>query len=295
MGYVPDVQFSHFYVAQSKGYYADEGLDVTFVHGSIQDKIVQTAQGQLTFVNASGDEVLLARSSSIPIKAVFQTEQQSPIAIFSKESAGIAKPEDLRGKTIGVPGLFGATYYGLLGVLSNAGLSEADVRITEIGFTQATAVREDQVQAAVGYANNEPLVLEREGVPVNVLRVSEYFDLAGNNIVASERTIADDPELVQRFVRATARGLQDTIANPDEAFEIAIAPEFVGELSAEQQPRELQKLKQTVVLWQPKDATNGLGYADLQQWQTTYQVLRDSGVIGQDLDVLAAFTNDLRP
>ena len=293
MGYVPDVQFAQFYVAQAKGYYAEEGLDVTFVHGSIQDKIVQTAQGQLTFVNASGDEVLLARSSSIPIKAVFQTEQQSPIAIFAKESSGIAKPEDLRGKTIGVPGLYGATYYGLLGVLNNAGLSEGDVQITEIGFTQATAVREDQVQAAVGYANNEPLLLEREGIPVNVLRVSEYFSLAGNNIVAGERTIADDPELVQRFVRATARGLQDTIANPDEAFELALA--FVPELSVEQQPRELQKLKETVALWQPKDATNGLGYADLQQWQTTYQVLRDSGVIEQDLDVSEAFTNDLRP
>jgi NitT/TauT family transport system substrate-binding protein len=293
MGYIPDIQFAPFYVAQSKNYYADEGLHVTFVHGSIQDKIIQTAQGQLTFVNASGDEVLLARSTGIPIKAVFQTEQQSPIAIFSKKSSGIAKPEDLRGKTIGVPGRYGATYYGLLGVLSNAGLSEGDVRITEVGFTQGTAVREDQVEAAVGYANNEPLVLEREGIPMNVLRVSEYFALAGNNIVTSERTIADDPELVQRFVRATARGLQDTIADPDEAFGIALP--FVSELSAEQQPRELQKLKETIALWQPNDTANEIGYVDPQQWQTTYQVLRDSGVIAQDLDVTEAFTNDLRP
>ncbi len=293
MGYIPDVQFAMFYVAQQKNYYADEGLDVSFVHGSIQDKLVQAAQGQITFVNASGDEILQARSQGIPIKSVFQMYQQAPIAIFSKQGTNITSPEDLRGKTVGVPGRYGATYYGLLGVLANAGLDENAVTITEVGFTQAEAVRSDAVQAAVGYANNEPLVLSAEGVPVNVLRVSDYFSLVSNGIAASETLINDDPNLVRRFVRATARGLQDTLNNPDEAFTIAL--QFIPELSVEQQPRERQKLQETLPLWRPQDPANGLGYADAEQWRTMYSFLRDNGLLEQDLDVTEAFTNDLRP
>jgi len=292
MGYIPDVQFAPWYVAQAKGYYAAEGLDVSFVHGSIQDKLVQTAQGQITFVNASGDEILTARGQGIPIKSVFQTYQQAPIAIFSKQAAGIAKPEDLRGKTIGVPGRYGATYYGLLGLLANAGIDEEAVTITEVGFTQAEAVRSDAVQAAVGYANNEPLVLSNEGVPVNVLRVSDYFGLVSNGVVASEALINNDPDLVRRFVRATARGLQDTLDNPDEAFTIAL--QFIPELSVEQQPRERQKLQETLPLWQPA-TDQGLGYSDGEQWQTMYSFLRDNELLEQDLDVTEAFTNDVRP
>jgi NitT/TauT family transport system substrate-binding protein len=292
MGYIPDVQFAPFYVAQSKGYYAEEGLDVTFSHGSIQDKLIQTAQGQLTFVNASGDEVLLARGQDIPIKLVFQTYQESPVAIFAKQQTGIAKPEDLNGKTIGVPGRFGATYIGLLGVLANAGLDQQAVNIAEIGFTQAQAVRSDSVQAAVGFANNEPFLLQSEGVPVNVLRVSDYFSLVSTGIVASERLIQENPDLVRRFVRATARGLQDTLDNPDEAFQIALT--FIPELDVERQPRELQKLKETLAFWRPQSDANELGVSNPEQWQTTYRFLRESGILQRELDVQAAFTNDLQ-
>ena len=292
MGYIPDVQFAPFYVAQRKGYYADEGLDVTLNHSDIRDALVQVAQGRLTFANASGDEILLARGQDIPISLVFQMYQQSPIAIFAKQETGIAEPEDLRGKTIGVPGRFGATYIGLLGVLDTAGLDEQAVSIAEIGFTQAEAVRTDTVEAAVGYANNEPLLLSSEGIPVNVMRVSDYFSLVATGIVASEQMIEEDPDLVRRFVRATARGLQDTLDNPDEAFEIAL--QFVPELSDEQQPRERQKLETTLSLWRPQDESNGLGYSNPEQWQTTYRFLRDRNLLQRDLQVEQAFTNELR-
>lgn len=294
MGYIPDVQFAPWYVAQAKGYYAAEGLNVSFVHGSIQDKLVQTAQGQITFMNASGDEILQARSQGIPIKSVFQTEQQAPVAIFAKQTSGITKPQDLRGKTIGVPGRYGASYYGLLGVLASAGLREQDVTVKEVGFTQADAVRSDAVQAAVGYANNEPLVLAAQGVPVNVLRVSDYFSLVGNNVVASDKLIGADPELVRRFVRATARGLQDTLNNPDEAFNLVLQNNFIPEMTVEQRPRELQKLKETLRLWQPV-AGHGLGYADPAKWQTLYTFLHDNKLLEGNLDVNTAFTNDFRP
>lgn len=293
MGYIPDVQFAPFYVAQAKGYYTEEGLTVTINQNDIRDALVQVGQGQLQFANASGDEILLARAQSIPIKMVFQTFQQFPIAIFSKQSAGIAKPADLRGKTIGVPGQFGATFIGLKGVLYAEKIPEQDVRISEIGFTQAAAVREDKVEAAVGYFNNEPLVLQNEGTPVNVIRVADYISLVSNGIVTSEKMIAEQPETVRKFVRATGRGLQDTLDNPDEAFKLSL--QFIPELTAERQPQELNKLKETLSLWRSAASdAGGLGYSDPQAWQTTYRFLRDSELLRRDLNVEEAFTNDLR-
>lgn len=293
MGYIPDVQFAPFYIAQARGYYAAEGLDVTFNHSDIRDALVQVAQGKLTFSNASGDEVLLARAQQIPIKMVFQTYQQFPIAIFSKESAGIARPEDLKGKTIGVPGRFGATYIGLQGLLYASKLSEQDVTIREIGFTQASAVRQDNVNAASGYFNNEPFVLENSGIPVNVIRVSDYISLVSNGFVASERFISEQPETVRRFARATARGLQDTLNDPDDAFKQTLT--FIPELTAERQPQELRKLKETLALWRsPATESNGLGYSDPQAWNVTHDFLRDSGILQSDLDIQQAFTNELR-
>lgn len=117
LGYIPDVQFAPFYVAQAKGYYTAEHLDVTIDNSFIQDALPQVAQGRLTFANAAGDEILPARAQKLPVKMVFQSYQQYPVAIFSKQQAGIAKPADLKGKIVGVPGRFGATYVGLLGVL----------------------------------------------------------------------------------------------------------------------------------------------------------------------------------
>lgn len=293
MGYIPDVQFAPFYVAQAKGYYAAEGLNVTFNHSDIRDALVQVAQGQLNFANAAGDEILLARAQQIPVKMIFQTYQQFPVAIFSKQSTGIAKPEDLKGKTIGVPGRFGATYIGLQGVMYAAKLQEQDVSIREIGFTQAAAVRQDNVNAAVGYFNNEPFLLQNEGIPVNVIRVSDYISLVSNGVVASESFINQQPETVKRFARATARGLQDTLDDPDAAFKLALT--FVPELSADKQPQELNKLKETLPLWHsPETDSNGLGYSDPAAWQVTHTFLRDSQILQSDVAIEQAFTNDLR-
>lgn len=293
MGYIPDVQFAMFYVAQAKGYYRDEGLDVTINHGFVTDAIVQVAQGRLTFANAAGDEILLARANKIPVKLVFQTYQQYPVAIFAKQSTGIKQPADLKGKTIGVPVRAGATYVGLKGVLYAAKLSEQDVNIAEINFTQAEAVRTDKVAAAVGYFNNEPLVLQQQGVPVDVLRVSDYIALVSNGIVTSEALAQSDPETVRKFTRATARELQDTLDDPEAAFELAL--QFIPELPAERHPQELAKLKQTTALWESAATkANGLGYSDPAMWQTTHQFLRESGLLQTDVDVQQAFTNDLR-
>ena len=292
LGYIPNVQFAPFYLAAQKGYYAEEGLDVEFSYGgNVNDLLLQTAAGKLPFVAASGDEVLLARSQQVPVRMVFLLYQKMPVAVFSKQAAGIATPADLRGKTIGVPGRFGATYIGLRGLLHAAGLSETDVTLTEIGFTQFEAVNTDKVPAAVGYANNEPLRMRESGADVNVINVADYISLVNNGIVVSEAFAADQPETVRTFVRATRKGLEATLANPDEAFAAALT--HIPELAAEQQPFERKVLAESLNYWRTPDTDReGLGWLNPPAWRATYDFLRSTGILAQETDPDQAYTQD---
>jgi NitT/TauT family transport system substrate-binding protein len=290
LGYIPTVQFAPFYVAQSKGYYAAEGLEVEFSYGgNVNDLLLQTAAGKLPFVVAAGDEVLLARTQQVPVQMVFLLYQQAPVAIFSKETAGITEPEDLKGKTIGIPGRFGATYIGLRGVLYASGMQESDVNLSEIGFTQFEAVREDTVPAAVGYASNEPLRLEEDGLPVDVIKVADHIQLVSNGIVVSEAYAAEHGETVRKFIRATRKGLEDTLASSEEAFEISLT--FIPELQEADQPFQRKVLDDTLDYWRGEGTEqHGLGWLNPPAWQTTYTFLRDAGILTAETDPTKAYS-----
>jgi NitT/TauT family transport system substrate-binding protein len=294
MPYIPNVQFAHFYVADSKGYYAEEGLKVSLDYNFETDVVQRAAQGTVSFGAASGDSVLLARAQGLPVVTVATISQKFPVVFYSKQAAGIAKPEDLRGKTVGIPGRFGASYIGLLALLYASKIPEADLSIQEIGFAQVAALSEDKVQVASGYGNNEPVQLAQQDIPVNVIRVADYFPLASDGIIASEKLIAEEPEVVRGFVRATLRGMRDVIDNPNEAFDIAL--EYIPELkSADEATQKLQRtvLQETLPYWQ-SDATeaSGLGFTDEASWKATHTFLRDGGLLKQDVDVSKAFTNE---
>ncbi len=284
LGYIPNVQFAPFYVAQSKGYYAAEGLNVDFSYGgNVNDLLLQSAAGKLPFVVAGGDEILLARSQQVPVQMVFLMWQKMPVAVFSKQAAGVTKPEDLKGKTIGIPGRYGATYIGLRGLLHAEGLGENDVNLTEIGFTQFEAVSEDKVPVAVGYASNEPLRMQAAGIPVNVIKVADYIQLVNNGVVVSEAYAKEHPDTVAAFVRATRKGLEETLANPDEAFKVAVAQ--IPELKPDQQPFQRKVLDDSLTYWRTPDTDkNGLGWLNPPAWKETYTFLRQGGILTQDTD-----------
>lgn len=295
MPFIPNVQFAHFYLADAKGYYAAEGLDVTFDYNYETDVVQRVAQGTVQFGLASGDSVLLARSQGLPVVTVMTNSQRFPTAFFSKAEANITSPADFTRDdvSVGVPGRFGASWIGLLALLYSADISREAVDIQEIGFTQVAAVSEGKVDVAAGYGNNEPIQLERQGIPVNVIRVADYFPLASDGLIVGQGLIDADPAVVRGFVRATLRGMADVIADPDAAFTIAL--EYIPELkSAEPATQELQRavLQATLPYWQSdKTASEGLGFIDESSWQATYTFLRESELLQAEVDVTAAFTN----
>src|SRR5205809_1739380 len=108
MPYIPNVQFAHFYLADKKGYYAAEGLKIKFDYNFETDVVQRIAQGTVQFGMAGGDSILLARAQGLPVVTVATNSQRFPTVFFSKADANIKMPADLKGKSVGIPGHFGA-------------------------------------------------------------------------------------------------------------------------------------------------------------------------------------------
>ena len=282
MGFVPDPQYSPYYVAVERGYFAEAGFEIEFDYSFETDGLALVGANELPFAIVSGEQVLLARAQDVPVVYVMEWFQKFPIAIVSKAEAEILSPEDLNGRSVGLPGFFGATYVGYLGLLSANDISPGDVDPQDIGFNQVESLLSDQAEAVIGYANNEPVQLAGRGVDVNVIQVSDYIDMVANGIITNETVIAENPEMVEKFVGAILRGLADTLADPDAAFEIS--KNFVEELEDGRKP----VLEASLPMWQAET----LGITELAAWQNTQEVLLGAGLLDAPLaDLEAAFTN----
>lgn len=286
VGYIPNIQFAPLYVAVDKGYFTQEGIQIDFDYNIETDSVALTGANNVQFAIVSGEQVVLARAQKIPIVYVMAWYKDYPVAVASKVSQHILKPQDLKGKSIGLPGLYGASYIGLRALLSKAGLKESDVRLDSIGFTQVEALATDKDQAAVVYVANEPIQLEAKGYALNVIRVSDYVQLASNGLITNEKTIASNPDLVKRMVQALSRGITDTVQNPDQAYEIS--KKYVETLAQADEKTQKATLAASIEQWQ----TSPVGYSDPKSWENMQQVLLDMGLIKDKVDINKAFTND---
>lgn len=286
MPYIPNIQFANFYVASEKGFFADEGLDVTFDYNFENDVVQRIAtKNKIEFALASADSVLLARAQGLPVKAVMSTSQAFPVAFMSKSTLPLAYPADLKGKVIGIPGRFGASYIGLQALLYAGGLTESDVTIQEIGFNQVPALLSDKVQIISGYANNEPIQLAAQGTAVNVLRVSDFYPMASDQLIVNESLITAEKDVVTKFTRALQKGMQAVSDDPAAAYTTSL--KYIPEAKAADQAVTTDILKATVAMWQGN--TNTFGLIQPAQWAKTHELLRSVLLLKQDVDVTTAY------
>jgi NitT/TauT family transport system substrate-binding protein len=289
LGYIPNIQFAPIYVAIDKGYFREAGFDVSLSYGNEADAVALIGAGEQTFAIASGEQVLLARAQGLPVTYVAAWYQQYPVGVVALQEAGIQVPEDLRGTAIGIPGLYGASYIGLRALLAAADLTENDVALHSIGFTQVESLATDQVDAAVIYLANEPVVLRSQGYAVDVIRAADYLELVANGLVTNETTIAEDPQMVTAFIDALLHGLTDTYADPEEAYEISKG--YVENLAEQDPAVQSEILAESIKLWQSEEP----GYSQPAGWINMQDVLLDMGLLTEPLDLDKAFTNDLLP
>jgi NitT/TauT family transport system substrate-binding protein len=289
LGYIPNVQFAPLYVAVEKGYFAEAGIQVEFDYSMETDITALVGADQLQFGVVSGDQVLLARAKGLPVVYVAAWYQQYPVSVAAKSTQALQTPADLRGKTIGLPGTYGANYIGLRALLHAGGLSESDVTLDSIGYTQVEALATDRDQAVSVYTNNEPLQLRAKGYEVTELRVADFVKLPSNGLITNEKTMAENPDLVRAMIGAILKGTADTIADPEGAYSVSL--KYVENLAQADTAVQKQVLATTIELWKAER----LGISDVTAWENMQTVLLDMGLLEQQVDVSKAYTNQFVP
>lgn len=289
LGFIPNIQFAPIYVALEKDYFTEAGFDVTLEYGNEADAVALIGAGEQTFAIASGEQILLARAQGLPVIYVAAWYDEYPVGVVSLTEERTRVPENLAGATVGLPGLFGASYIGFIALLDAGGLTENDVTMLSIGFNQVEAIATQQAQSAVIYLANEPVVLRSMGYEVDVIRVADYMQLVSNGLVTNEKTLAENPEMVSAFIDALLQGIADTVENPIEAYDISKS--YVENLADAETDIQRKVLAESIALWQ----TDPLGYSEPAGWINMQQVLLNMGLLTEPLDLEKAFTNDLLP
>lgn len=273
LGYLPSVQFAQFYRAQQQGYYRAAGLEVTFEHRFDYDLIALVGQGALDLGMADGTSIIPAAGQGIPVRAAATIYARFPNVVMAAADSGINAPADLRGRKLGIPGRFGSSWVMLQALLASADMKPDDLQIEVFSdFGQAVALRQGRVEAATGFANNEPVQLELEGFATPVLRVDEITPLPGPGLTVGESTLSEKPAALRAFVAATLRAMREIIESPEAGLDDAIA--VVPDLGQNRET-QLAILRATIEMWQsPYTQANGLGAIDEEAWARSTEFMR---------------------
>jgi NitT/TauT family transport system substrate-binding protein len=291
LGFVPSVQSAPFYLAQDKGYYAAEGLDVEFKYGTIQNLLTLVSQGDVAFASASGDSLMPQRQQGVAVTCVMTFWTKNPIgalAIAGNNTPPLETPTDLKGKNVGVSAPDSSTDFGLKALLKSASMTEDDVHVVAIGTTEVEALVQKRLDAAMTFLPNEAAQMKSLGLPIETIAVSDYLDYVPPGFVTGDRTLREQPELVQKFVNATLRGLRDALADPDTAFGASLRR--MPELSPDSQPLQRDVLTATLEYYKPV-AGRSIGATTPRSWQTTQDFLQSIGVIPRSVDAGLYYTN----
>jgi NitT/TauT family transport system substrate-binding protein len=283
----PGSQHAPFFHGRALGYFAEEGIDLNIITGSgSADVITQVGSGAVQFGLADALVIIQGVSQEVPVQAIGGYYQRTPIVVMSPMSAPIKEPADLLNNVRLGHNRGSATGQGLVALAAANGISMEQLTLIPIGFGVQPLLA-GQVDAMMGFAQNQPVEAELAGLPVYSMPISDFgVEAYGLTMIANARLIRSNPDLVQRFVRATLRGLEASMADPDAAVASVMAD--VSELSEELESR---KLEITLEYWLPQPGTqSGMGTQTLAGWTSTVALAQELGLIDRPIDPASLFT-----
>ena len=210
LDWYPNANHIGLYIAQEKGYFKDENLEVKIYTPSDPSTVLQTvASGADDFGMNYQPDVLIARSEGVPIISILGMVQHPLNSVMALQSSGNKTPKDLKGKKVGYPGI-PWNEDALNTMLESDGLSGLDdVELVNVGWELGSSMISETVDAIIGaYFTHESILLENEGHPVNVMRMEEwgvpdYYELV---MVTSENYLSENSDVVEKFTRAVRKG-----------------------------------------------------------------------------------------
>ncbi|TMD61637.1 MAG: ABC transporter substrate-binding protein [Chloroflexi bacterium] len=272
-----DVPFVAVYVAQEKGYFRAQGLEVTIQHATQSEHIQLLATDRVQFSTGSAPDVLKrVAQSGVPLVAIAQLGQKGEQALAVRADSAIATPKDWEDKLVGYKGTVSADY---LAIVKAAGVDRSKVHEVSVGFDPRVLATK-QVDVYPVFKSNEPDILAKLGVPVRLFDATDYgIPMLGLSFITNQKTATERPEVVRRFLRAALKGLSDAMADRGMAID-ATMKYAVGE------DRDHQRFMFDAEL---RDVTSSdpLGWITRERWAAQERTLQDVGVLAKPVDVAA--------
>ena len=290
--YIPNVQFAPVYVADAQGLYNDAGVTATVRHhGSDEGLFTALLAGQEDVVIASGDEAVVAASQGLDLVSIGQYYASYPGTVIVPADSPIATLADLKGKTIGIPGEYGSSYYATLAAIKAGGLQTSDVTISSIGYTQQAALAAGQVDAVVGFTNNDVVQMRLSGLDIREIPLDDgSTPLVAASIVTTREWAQSHPDAARAVVSATTEAMNAIAADPQVALDATA--QWDTTLTDETSLGAANAvLAATVPLWLGVDARSD-GVQDLATWSSMVSFLSSIGVLEGDVDPSAIVTNE---
>ncbi len=254
-----------YFVAIDQGYYADEGLDVSIDPGSGSvEGINRVASGayQLGFADINSLVKFRDNPANAPLQAVQMVYDTPAFAIITMKRTGISGPKDLEGKILGAPAPDGAYAQWPIFVAAN-GIEASKVKIENVGFpVREPMLVKGDVDAITGFWFSSYMNLKANGAKdddIVVMLMKDYgVDLYGNVIIVNPEFAKSNPDAVKGFVKATIRGIQETIRNPEAAIDALLKRNQIANKAV-----ELERLKLALDRNFVTDATRQNGFGDV--------------------------------
>jgi ABC-type nitrate/sulfonate/bicarbonate transport system substrate-binding protein len=294
LNWTPNTQHSGIYIAQMKGWYKEQGIDLQILDAPASGGVEQlVGEGKADFGISVEENVIPARAESVPIVSIAAILQHNDSSLMSLQTSNIKRPKDFEGKTYG--GYGGPLENQIIKTLVTCdGGDPSKVNFVEVGnidyLAGMQAKQFDFVWVFQGWDVLRAAQVQQ--VPVNSVTFKDWTkcipDWYTPVIITSESMIKNKPDLVRKFMAATSQGYDVAGTDSKTAADalIAGAPESDQQLVTQSAAYHLGKYV---------DAGRQWGLQDLSIWQNFAKFLKDAGVYDKDVDVTKAFTNDFLP
>ncbi|GAS85198.1 ABC transporter substrate-binding protein [Paenibacillus amylolyticus] len=228
LDWYPNAVHSFIYVAQEKGYFADQGLDVEIqMPADTNDSLKLVAAGKIDLALSYQPQILLARGENIPVRSIAAVVRHPLVHLLTEANGNVNSPKDLEGTTVGYSSI--PLYEAMVRtMISNNGGNPDNVNLVDVGFDLIPSLASGQADAIMGgFINHEQLILEKEGHAMKSINpvdygVPDYYELV---LTASEAGIEAKKDQLTRFVKAIQEGQKYVTEHSEEALNILLAHE----------------------------------------------------------------------
>jgi NitT/TauT family transport system substrate-binding protein len=279
--YTHQAEFAGFYAADQNGYYAKEGLAVTFLQGGpTVDHMTAVQEGKAQFGTTSADALITARAEGKTLSAIASVYRRSPVVFLTLANSGITRPQDFAGKTIRTSA---QTTVILRAMAAFVGLSPGQfTEVSQPADVSLFASGDDPVWGM--YLNGLGVAIQQAGIKVNSIFPDDYgVHFYGDVIITTDEMIKTHPDLVLRFLRASLKGWTYAVENPEKISAMVVKVEPKAD-------KVIENERMAISLPLINTGEDHIGWMKAEMWAGMEKTLREQKVLTSPLDISQLYT-----